>query len=66
MMSPVDIPPDAMKHARIPLASSLAAMVRWAGRSGWDELAAQLRQHAMQLEQESLDPVLPARGPAGE
>ena len=65
MMSPTDVPPDAMKHARIPLASSLAAMVRWAGRSGWDGLAAQLQQQAIQLEQESLDPVLPARDPAG-
>lgn len=59
MMSPTDIPPHAMTHARIPARPSLAAMVRWAARSGWHELAAQLQQQPVHLEQESLDPVLP-------
>jgi hypothetical protein len=34
-------------------------MTRWADRAGWSELAEDLRRHPLQLEQESLDPVLP-------
>jgi hypothetical protein len=59
LMSPADIPPDAMKHARIPTASSLAAMVRWAERSGWDDISQALQRQPILLEQESLDPLLP-------
>jgi hypothetical protein len=59
MMSPADIPAAAARHARLPTPASLAAMARWAERSGWSELVAPLQQQAMQLEQESLDPVLP-------
>ncbi|MEO7068625.1 MAG: Wadjet anti-phage system protein JetD domain-containing protein [Rhodanobacter sp.] len=60
LMSPADIPAEAARHARIPTAASLAAMVRWAERSGWAELAVPLRQQPMLLEQESLDPLLPS------
>ena len=42
-----------------PPASSLAAMTVWAERAGWHTLAEDLRRHPMQLEQESLDPLLP-------
>lgn len=59
LMAPEDIPDSAMTHAKVPTPSSLAAMQRWAGRSGWDALATQLQHHAVQLEQESLDPLLP-------
>lgn len=59
MMSPADLPPDIAQRARTPVQSSLAAMTRWAVRSGWDELAAQLQAQPLQLEQESLDPLLP-------
>jgi hypothetical protein len=65
MMSPADIPASAKKHARVPPTSSLA-MVRWAARSGWDELAVQLQRQAVQLEQESLDPVLPGQDGTGD
>ena len=66
MMSPADIPAGAKKHAKAPPTSSLAAMVRWAGRAGWDELAVQLQRQAVQLEQESLDPFLPGRDDTGD
>lgn len=60
LMSPADIPAKAARHAKIPTAASVAAMVRWAERSGWSELTGPLREYAMQLEQESLDPLLPS------
>ena len=60
LMSPADIPAETARHAKIPTAASVAAMVRWAERSGWGELARPLREYAMQLEQESLDPLLPS------
>lgn len=59
MMSPVDVPLDVAKYARTPTPASLAAMVHWAQRSGWPELGCQIGHQPMQLEQESLDPVLP-------
>lgn len=59
MMSPAELPPDVVKQAKVSPASLLAAMLRWAERCGWDGLAAQLQRQPMQLEQESLDPVLP-------
>lgn len=59
MMSPAELPPDVVKQAKTPTPSSLSAMLRWAERSGWSELAVQLQQQPMQLEQESLDPSLP-------
>ncbi len=60
MMSPAELPPDLGMQAKTPTASALAAMLRWADRSGWSDLAAQLQQQPIQLEQESLDPSLPS------
>lgn len=57
LMSPTDVPPGAVQT--IPAPASLAAMIRWAERAGWDELAKALQRQPIQLEQESLDPVLP-------
>jgi len=59
MMSPAELPPDVVKQAKTPTSSAQSAMLRWAERCGWSELAVQLRQRPIQLEQESLDPALP-------
>lgn len=59
MMSPADVPLDIAKPACIPAPNSLAAMLHWAARCGWHELASQLERQPLQLEQESLDPLLP-------
>ena len=48
-----------VKQAKTPTSSAQSAMLRWAERCGWSELAVQLRQRPIQLEQESLDPALP-------
>ena len=58
MMSPADLPPDA-PGAREPTAASLARMCRWAERAGWNVVAEALRRRPVQLEQESLVPLLP-------
>ena len=59
MMSPAELPPDVVRQAKAPTPSSLSAMLRWAERCGWSDLAVQLRRQPMLLEQESLDPALP-------
>jgi hypothetical protein len=60
MMSPADLPAALGARAGVPTASSLAAMLRAVERCGWNALIDQLRQQPIRLEQESLDPVLPA------
>jgi hypothetical protein len=59
LMSPIEVPRVASVSGSAPTAPTLAAMTRWADRAGWSELAEDLRRHPLQLEQESLDPVLP-------
>lgn len=58
-MSPVDVPAAIVERAPQPSTSQLAAMTRWAGRAGWNSIAADLRNCPLLLEQESLDPVFP-------
>jgi hypothetical protein len=60
MMSPLSIPESILRSSTVPTPSSLAAMQRWAGRAGWDNVGEALGQQPIQLEQESLEPVLPS------
>ena len=46
-----------------PTPSTLAAMQRWAGRAGWDDVAADLARQPVQLEQERLEILLPGATP---
>lgn len=48
---------------RVPTPGTLTAMCRWAGRAGWNDVAAELAQHPLLLEQESLDVALPTGSP---
>jgi len=57
--------PRAADSDRRPSPSTLAAMCRWATKAGWGEVAADLDQHPILLEQESLDVALPATGDYG-
>jgi len=59
LMSPSDLAPDVPGTSQ-PAPASLARMCRWAERAGWSEVSEALRHHPLQLEQESLDPRLPA------
>lgn len=58
-MSPCDVPTQARRHVDAPSPSTLTAMRRFAERAGWPALADALQRDPLQLEQESLDPVLP-------
>ncbi|MFT3754786.1 MAG: DUF2220 family protein [Pseudoxanthomonas sp.] len=58
-MSPHEIPSEIAQTAETPDATVLAAMVRWAERAGWNDIAQALLQQPIRLEQESLDAVLP-------
>lgn len=57
-MSPTTLPPQATTPER-PSAATLAKMVAWARRAGWDEVADELLHDPIRLEQESLEPILP-------
>jgi hypothetical protein len=59
LMSPSELAPD-IPGASAPAPAVLARMCRWAERAGWSEVSEALRHHPLQLEQESLDPRLPA------
>ncbi|WP_155953059.1 Wadjet anti-phage system protein JetD domain-containing protein [Pseudoxanthomonas suwonensis] len=63
-MSPDALPPACVRDARVPDASTLAAMVRWAERAGWEAVAQALRRRPLTLEQESLPAALPLDPPA--
>lgn len=58
-MSPRALPADAGRHAAVPTHSALKAMQRFAVRADWPELADDLQQQPMQLEQELIESVLP-------
>lgn len=60
LMSPADLPAAILRAAGTPSPSVLGAMQRWAGRAGWPQVEAALAQQPILLEQESLDPVMPA------
>jgi hypothetical protein len=59
LMSPFELAPD-VPGASTPAPASLARMCHWAERAGWGEVSEALQRHPLQLEQESLDPRLPA------
>lgn len=59
-MSPVDLPPDALPRGMTPTAAVLASMRYWAREAGWPEVADALGMQPLKLEQEALDPELPA------
>jgi hypothetical protein len=58
LMSPKSIPATP-KPPKQPTNASLAEMVRWAARAGWDEVGSELKTSPMQVEQESIDPSFP-------
>lgn len=58
LMSPRALPPFAPARQR-PAAASLAKMMEWARRAGWDEVADELQRDPVRFEQESLEPTLP-------
>lgn len=60
LMQPDALPPAVRERAARPSPAQLASMLRWAERAGWPEVAAALRREPLVLEQEALDPVLPA------
>lgn len=59
-MSPDALPPPVAAAAARPSAATLAKMMSWARRAGWDEVADALLLEPVQLEQEALEPSLPA------
>lgn len=59
-MSPGDLPDQLVRAADPPPAATLAAMCRWAAQAGWEDVALALRENPLKLEQEALDPILPA------
>ena len=61
-MSPGELPEQLVRAADPPSAATLAAMCRWAAQAGWDDVALALRENPLKLEQEALDPRLPAAG----
>lgn len=59
LMSPDDLPDDA-RHAASPASrQTQAAMVRFAERAGWPQVARAIARTGLLLEQERLDPALP-------
>lgn len=60
LMSPTDLDASLLRVADVPSAPVLAAMCHWASRAGWEPLAQALAQRPIRLEQERLDPVMPA------
>lgn len=60
LMSPVELGASVLRDAEPPSPSVLAAMRYWAGRAGWDALAEALARQPIHLEQERLDPLMPA------
>lgn len=60
LMSPTDLDASVLRVADVPSASVLAAIRHWASRAGWEPLAQALAQRPIRLEQERLDPVMPA------
>ena len=57
-MSPSDIPSTTRTGAP-PSKALLAQMVRWARRAGWQDVAMQLEEAPIRLEQEALEPSVP-------
>ncbi len=60
MMAPDAVPEPVRVAAEVPSNGVLEAMCRQALRAGWEDVAAALRAGPLLLEQESLDPRLPA------
>lgn len=58
-MSPASLPASVLRDAEAPDPASLAAMQRWALRSGWPQVAEALARQPIRLEQERLDPAMP-------
>ncbi|WP_024889136.1 Wadjet anti-phage system protein JetD domain-containing protein [Luteimonas huabeiensis] len=59
-MSPGDLPADALAATAAPSAATLSSMLRAAEAAGWNDVAQALRRTPRVLEQERLDPGLPA------
>ncbi|WP_161627290.1 Wadjet anti-phage system protein JetD domain-containing protein [Arenimonas composti] len=60
LMSPDQLPPAVRSDAATPNPAELERLCRWAARAGWEEVSTSLRRQPMLLEQEMLEPVLPA------
>lgn len=58
LMSPETIP-AIRRNAKQPTSATLAEMVRWASRAGWNQVAEDLQKTPVQVEQESIDPSYP-------
>lgn len=59
LMSPEEVSPIARIPMASPSSSTLAAITRWAEKAGWAAVAGELLRYPIELEQESIDPVLP-------
>ena len=59
-MSPADLVPAALTRGVAPTATVLAAMRYWAREAGWPQVAVALGARPLKLEQEALEPDLPA------
>ncbi|WP_297832070.1 Wadjet anti-phage system protein JetD domain-containing protein [Thermomonas sp.] len=59
LMSPATLPARVADAADMPAPAALAAMQRWATRSGWPQVAEALARRPLRLEQETLDPAMP-------
>lgn len=59
-MSPDALADVACAAAATPTPAQLARMCAWARRAGWDEAASALQARPLRLEQEQLEPQLPA------
>ena len=59
-MSPDALADVACAAAATPTPAQLARMCAWARRAGWDEAASALQARPLRLEQEKLEPQLPA------
>lgn len=60
LMQPDDVPMPIRRRTPPPSPAVLASMLRWAERAGWSDVAEALRREPVALEQEALDPALPA------
>ena len=58
LMSPSALPAGIVQAAT-PSPAQLAQMLRWARKTGWDEVAAELEQSPVRIEQEAIDPRFP-------
>lgn len=58
LMSP-ELIPAVGRNARQPTSATLAEMVRWASKAGWNQVAEDLQKTPVQVEQESIDPTYP-------